>query len=142
MILDDYSLQAISCMISTNQRQVFCHMSLFWTNERTGFDGKLQPKAPPFRIFKFKLGLTMQLFKIQSNKLLQIMYHCSLFDVYYYYYYTSIQHFFIFVRPECTFLMITLTLWFYYLCLTWVHFPNDNTHIVILLSLSGMSALS
>ena len=33
---------------SPNQRPVFDHMSLIWTNERTGFTGKFYPKGPPF----------------------------------------------------------------------------------------------
>ena len=37
---------------SPNQRPVFDHMSLIWTNERTGFGGKIYPKAPPFDFFE------------------------------------------------------------------------------------------
>ena len=104
---------------------------------------KILSKGSPLLI-KYMIEFKVQLLEIRSTKLVKII-NCSYFSAVMY---RICQTFFCvfriweFVWPECTFLMITHILWFYYLWLTWVHFPNDNTHIVILLSLTDLSALS
>ena len=57
-----------SLILSTNQRPAFDHMVKIWTNERTGFDGKIYPKAPPFGYFCSLISI-----KIQYTELLKRM---------------------------------------------------------------------
>ena len=40
-----------SFLFSPNQWPLFDHMTVIWTNDRTGFDGKFHSKAPPFWYF-------------------------------------------------------------------------------------------
>ena len=49
-----------SGLLSPNQRPAFGHMAAIWANERTGFDEKINPKAPPLLIF-WKLEMKVQL---------------------------------------------------------------------------------
>ena len=71
-VLQPSKTLAKACTISTNQRLVFGHMSFIWTNERTGFNGKFYPKAPPLLIL-YMIKFKVQLLEIQSSKLLKIM---------------------------------------------------------------------